>query len=151
MNQNNIPPSDNFDQIRKDMNKFLLQQISIRHTLGHFKGKWLPPTDVYETNKLFIIVLELPGVNKDDIDVLIEKNKLTISGNRKEIKLADLESYYQVEINYGPFERVIFLPDSINSSSVEAQYNNGFLIISIKKESQKPNTKVIRLSSIKGK
>lgn len=125
-------------QIRQDMSKFLLQQISLRHTPGYFtKGKWLPSTDVYETATSFVIKMELAGMSKkklkDKVEVMIERNKLTISGIRPEDN-EDKVAYYQVEINYGPFERVILLPEFINDKNIEAHYDNGFLTIIVKKQ-----------------
>lgn len=138
---------EELEQIRQDMHKFFLQQISLRQTTGYFAGgKWLPPTDVYETTKHFVIVLELAGINKKEITITLENRKLSISGIRKEKSPHMLETYYQVEINYGPFERVILLPEYLEPSSIVAEYENGFLTITIEKQSFPSKAKNIHIN-----
>ena len=94
---------------------------------------------------MFIVILELAGINKKNIDIVLDKNKLTISGIRKETTPSNLKSYYQVEINFGPFERFILLPENIDESSIKAEYENGFLNITIKKQPQNKKRKNIHL------
>ncbi|MEI6222944.1 MAG: Hsp20/alpha crystallin family protein [bacterium] len=135
------------DQARKDMGKYFLQQISLRHSVGLFtKGKWMPATDVYETDCSFVITIELSGVKRNDISIVLENNRLVITGERKEIANKKLETYYQVEINYGCFERIIFLPESIEEGKIAAEYDNGFLTITIPKKIASGKTKNIQVN-----
>jgi HSP20 family protein len=119
------------------MGKFFFQQISLRHSPGYLtKGKWLPPCDVFETETAFVIVMELAGLQIEDLSMSIDHNKLLITGTRDEVTEQGVETYYQVEINYGPFERVIILPENTDSSGLTAEIDAGFLTITLPRTDQ---------------
>lgn len=97
---------------------------------------WQPPTDIYETVDAFIVKVEIPGVQKpnEDIDVILEGNRLIIKGNRIDQTSTQKEHYHQNEINYGQFYRLIQLPDLINEEAeLKAKYREGFLEIVLPK------------------
>lgn len=100
---------------------------------------WSPPLEIYEKQDKFIVRAELPGMKKEDVDISLVGDTLTISGERKpEADIKD-EEYLRCELCYGKFSRSITLPSTIDSSKVEATYENGILIITLPKaEEAKP-------------
>jgi len=96
---------------------------------NHFR----PAIDVKEENDKYIILAEIPGVNKEDLSVEISGNKLVISGEKKGYHQENKDSYYHVERSYGKFKRVLELPDNIKSEEIDASFENGVLHIDIPK------------------
>ena len=86
---------------------------------------WRPPTDVYETEDAFIIVVEVAGMRGAEIAVTLEKGLLTIRGLR--FDKGDMKAYHQMEIAYGEFETKAKLPRRIEQDEIEATYSDGFL------------------------
>lgn len=96
---------------------------------------WRPPMDIYETVESFVIKIEAAGLKPDeDIQIRLDQNVLTIRGNRQDRTALKKQHYHQAELNYGPFERSIALPDVLAEDvKPQARYNGGFLEIDIPK------------------
>jgi HSP20 family protein len=103
-------------------------------------GSWIPAVDIYEDGeKGLIIKAELPGLNRDDIKVMVEDNKLSISGERKlESDMSD-DKVHRLERSYGAFQRSFRLPTTVESSQVHADYADGTLTVALPlREDAKP-------------
>lgn len=102
-------------------------------------GAWIPPVDIFEKGDNLVIRAELPGVQKDDIDVRIENGILSLRGERKRQSDVDEAGAYRLERVYGSFSRSFALPTTVNSSKVTAMFKDGILEISVpKSEEAKP-------------
>lgn len=100
---------------------------------------WAPPVDVRETDDALLITAELPGMTKDDVDITLENNVLTLSGERKFEKDVKGETWHRVERSYGAFSRSFTLPATVRTERVEATFTDGILNISLPKvEESKP-------------
>jgi HSP20 family protein len=88
---------------------------------------WTPPIEMFEKEDKFIVRAELPGMKKEEIDVSIVGDTLTIKGERKAETEVKEENYYCCERCYGSFLRSITLPTAIDIKKVEANYQNGVL------------------------
>lgn len=100
---------------------------------------WRPAVDVAETKDAFVVKAEIPGVKADDIQINLEENTLTLTGERKREKSVEEEGYARIERAYGTFERKILLPPTVDVEAVKASYANGILEIRLpKKEEAKP-------------
>jgi len=91
--------------------------------------KW----DVFEHNALYTITAELPGLDSKDINIIIEKNELTISAFKFNTTIDDNGNYHYKERSCGRFTRSIYLKKEINEDTITAVYNNGILTIIINK------------------
>ena len=100
---------------------------------------WTPALDVYEDKESFIVSAELPGMKKEDIDVSLHADSLSISGERKsETKEEDAE-VCRSERFFGRFQRTVTLPAPVAADKVKAQYKDGILTITLPKtEETKP-------------
>ena len=94
---------------------------------------WNPQMDVYETPEEFYITAEIAGVDKADLDVEISNKAVKISGRRLPLPRAADASFRLAEIQYGDFERVIYLPTEIDPEVAAATYTNGFLELRLAK------------------
>jgi HSP20 family protein len=92
---------------------------------------WQPLVDVYERPDALVIVAELPGVAKSEIDVTVEGSALSIKGIRHKELPADTQRVHQMEIAYGPFARVVDLPVYSDLEHIEAHFENGYLTVTI--------------------
>jgi HSP20 family protein len=104
----------------------------------HSDLTWEPPTDVVETEREIIIIVEVPGMDGRDIDVVTDGKIIKISGTRKNITPRERKQFHKLEIQVGPFERILELPVPVDQAEVSAQYNKGILNIKLQKlEEQK--------------
>jgi len=98
---------------------------------------FVPGIDIAETEAQFLVSVELPGMEKKDIDVSLDNGRLTVSGERKFEEEEKGRTYHRVETKYGSFSRSFQLPDNIDENSINAKYENGILNISIDKSEDK--------------
>ena len=104
----------------------------LAQTTGLLSG-WSPVVDLYEDKDNFIVKAELPGLKREDIEVSLHDNALTISGERKsEEKHKDAETYRE-ERFYGRFHRAIALPKAVKADKVDAKYQDGVLTVTLPK------------------
>ena len=104
-------------------------------------GSFVPAVDVYEDEHSLTLKLEVPGLNEEDINVTLENNTLTVSGERKFEKEEKEENFHRIERRYGSFTRTFRLPSSVDSENVEAGYDKGVLKITLAKRAEaKPKT-----------
>ena len=95
--------------------------------------KWKPQMDMYETPEEIIIMGEIAGVNKEDLELEISSKAVRVKGNRIQFPRIDNAKYRLAEIQYGKFERVLYLPSPIDPEVVSASYANGFLQVRLAK------------------
>lgn len=94
---------------------------------------WKPQMDIFETPKEIFIQAEIAGVNKDDLEIEISSKAVKIYGNRVEKPRVSNATYRLAEIQYGKFERILYLPAPIDTDKVTASYQEGFLTIRLAK------------------
>jgi HSP20 family protein len=94
-------------------------------------GRWAPNTDIYTTDSGLVVKAELAGMKSDSLDIIVEGNRLRISGVRPDCCRAPHCSFLVMEITYGPFETVMDLPPGFDLSRAKAVYVNGFLRIDV--------------------
>jgi HSP20 family protein len=92
-----------------------------------------PALDLYEKDDAFVVRAELPGVEKDKIDLSVTGDRLTIKAARKEPVGVKDEQYQISELEYGDFSRTITLPAEVNAAGIEATHDNGMLEIHLPK------------------
>lgn len=105
------------------------------------KSTWQPPMDVFETADEFRIIVELAGMKRSDINLAVRRDRVHIFGVRRDWSPGVKRNYYNMEIKYGPFERIVMLSDSANIEEISANFNEGFLeVIVPKKEKSEKRT-----------
>ena len=99
-------------------------------------GELYPNVDISETPQQYNIRAEIPGMKKEDIKLSINKNCLTISGEKKEEKKTDNEKLHRMESYYGSFQRSFVLPDGFKADKVEAGFKDGVLTVTVPKSEE---------------
>ena len=103
------------------------------------KYNWAPSVDISETDDVFEVRAELPGVVKEDLHVSVKDNLLTLSGEKRQEKVDDTQNYRRVERRYGSFQRRFTLPREVATNEIKAEFSDGVLTLSIPKpEAVKP-------------
>ena len=105
-------------------------------------GMWNPAVDLYEKDDHFMIKAELPGVDKNDINIDLKDRLLTLSGERTHDKEVNEENYYRRERSYGKFQRAFSLPADVDSDKIEAEFKDGVLQIKVPKPEGRKAKKV---------
>jgi HSP20 family protein len=104
-------------------------------------GAWAPPVDIFERQDHLVIRAEVPGVQKEDMDVRIENGVLTLHGERKQETDLKEENTHRMERVYGAFTRSFSLPTSVDAAKVTATYRDGVLEVTVPKaETAKPKS-----------
>lgn len=100
---------------------------------------WSPKADVSERGGDYTIRMDLPGMEQKDIQVGVENNILTISGERGFVRNEKEETHHRVECAYGRFSRSFSLPSEVDLEKIEAKYRNGVLELRLpRREETKP-------------
>lgn len=91
---------------------------------------WMPAVDIYETaGHEFVLKAELPGVTREDINLTVENNVLTIRGERKFGDEVTRDNYHRIERHYGSFTRTFTVPPTLDTSRIAANFKDGVLTI----------------------
>jgi len=109
--------------------------------------EWAPLVDIAEDDKEYLIKVELPEVQKDDVKVTVESGTLTISGERKAEKEEKGRKFHRVERYYGRFERSFSIPDDAEADDVKAEFKDGVLRVHLAKcEKARPKQIEVKVS-----
>lgn len=106
--------------------------IAWRRLPGEERG-WVPPLEMFEKEDKFTVRAELPGMKREEIDVSVVGDTMTIKGERKAETEVKEEDYYCCERSYGSFLRSINLPSAVDSKKIEASYEHGVLEVTLPK------------------
>ena len=114
---------------------------------GLTTGVWNPPVDVYETADSIVLKADLPDVTKDDVDISVHGNALTIRGERKREEEVKEKDFYRMERSYGSFTRSFTLPGTVDPEKIEAGFTGGVLTVTLpKREESKPKQIKVKVS-----
>ncbi|OFW44145.1 MAG: molecular chaperone [Acidobacteria bacterium RIFCSPLOWO2_12_FULL_60_22] len=114
---------------------------------GLTTGVWNPLVDVYETKDALVLKADLPEVTKDDVDISVQGNTLTIHGERKREKEVKEKDFYRMERSYGAFSRSFTLPGAVDPDKIEAAFSGGVLTLTLpKREESKPKQIKVKVS-----
>jgi len=94
---------------------------------------WRPQADVFECGDELVIIIDVSGVDHENVEIKVNEETLIFRGERLETEEKRKRHYYKMEIDFGPFERLINLPIKVDSKNYKTCYNNGFYTIKIKK------------------
>lgn len=98
--------------------------------------RWLPAMDLVETGEHFVLKADLPGIAENDVNIEVENNVLTVSGERKTEHEDTQQGYYRLERSTGAFARSLTLPEGIDPDAVTATFHNGVLEVRIPKPAE---------------
>lgn len=133
-------PFREFMTVQEQMNRLFGQAYLRDEELS--RAAWVPPVDIYETEQHDLVIkAELPDMAREDIEVTVEHNTLTLKGTKKAPGEVKDEQYRRVERHYGTFSRTFTLPTTVEASKVSAEYKNGVLTVKLPfREEARPRT-----------
>ncbi|NNE46878.1 MAG: Hsp20/alpha crystallin family protein [Rhodothermales bacterium] len=106
---------------------------------------WTPRVDLAESENAYLVHLDVPGMKKEDLEVNFQDGSVTVSGTRNEQTVGEDANFVRVERRFGRFYRSFDLPKTVDSSKIEATYEDGVLSIRIPKaEESKPKSVTIK-------
>jgi HSP20 family protein len=114
--------------------------IRIMHALflpaagSRVDSPWRPAADVYRSQNGWIVKFELAGVRPEDIELIVQGNRLSLRGIRRDCTALEDCRYYQMEIAYSYFERSLTLPCDLDRADVSSEYRDGMLLVRIPEE-----------------
>jgi len=114
--------------------------------LSERASDFMPHIDIRETDKNVEVTVDLPGMNKKDIEVAVDEGVLSISGERKDERKKEDDGRVYYERRYGRFERCVRLPENVDGDKIEGEYKDGVLTLNIPKRPEtKPERKKISI------
>jgi len=122
-----------------------MNQVFGRARQGQGGRVWAPALDISERKDAYVVTVEVPGINPDDLDITLEDGLLTIQGERQFTQESSEQQFHRVERRYGAFRRSITLPAHVMAEGIEATADNGVLQILVPKaEEAKPKRIQVR-------
>ena len=129
-------PFRELSALQNRMNRLFEEQYGGGREESLTTGAFVPPVDIYEDEHSIQLKLEVPGIDEKDLDIKVENNTLTVSGERKFEKEEKEENFHRVERRYGSFSRSFTLPNTVSTEDVQADYENGVLKIRLAKRAE---------------
>jgi HSP20 family protein len=137
-------PLGELQTIQNEMNRLFSTffEPSAPQTSSPGLRRWIPAMDLVETDEAFVLRADLPGLEEGDVNIELEDNVLTVSGERKAEHEQRKEGYYRVERAFGSFSRSLTLPEGVDPEAVSASFSRGVLEVRIPKPEQRKPRKV---------
>ena len=107
---------------------------------------FLPKVDIIENETSYELHVAAPGLSKEDFNIQLNDNFITVSGERKFQNEKNEKNYHSIETQYGSFSRSFSLPENVDSSKINAKYNNGILELTIPKDEKKAIKTTIKVN-----
>src|SRR5947209_9726546 len=138
-------PVRELNTIQTEMNRLFntfFESPAPGHTASAPARRWLPAMDLVETEDHFVLRADLPGLSEKDVNIELEDNVLTVSGERKAEHEERKEGYYRVERASGSFSRSLTLPEGVDPAGVTANFDRGVLEVRVPKPEERKPRKV---------
>jgi HSP20 family protein len=114
--------------LQEKMNRLFEDSLAAtRADPGAPVSAWTPAADVYETPDGFVVLMDLPGLSADDVEIHVDGERLVVRGERHPADTTRPESFHRVERSYGVFRRVFQLTDEVDPDKVTANFRDGLL------------------------
>lgn len=123
-------------RVQQEMEQVFRSLVPHRpHVAQRHNQRWRPPVEVYETEDALVVSAEIAGIDEQSLSVVIERDVLSIRGERSDDRAGERRSYRETGIAYGPFGVDVYIPFSVEAELAEADYANGFLRIRLPRSS----------------
>lgn len=137
-------PARELDTLQSDMNRLFDGFFGRREPARTANGlqRWVPAMDLVETDEHLVLRADLPGLERDDVEIEVKDGVLTVSGERKAEHEDKGEGYHRVERSFGRFSRSLGLPQGVDASQVEASFERGVLAVKVPKPEERKPTRI---------
>lgn len=138
-------PARELDAFQNDMNRLFDGFFGRRDGTvdGNYAARrWIPPMDLVETEDNLVLRADLPGVDRDDIEIEVKEGVLTVSGERKAQHEEKREGFHRVERSFGRFSRSLELPKGVEAGGIQASFERGVLEVRMPKPAERRPTRI---------
>jgi len=135
-----ITVSKDLRSLKRDFHQMIDEMFRLPHSHLMSGMAWMPAMDIYEDNKFIYVVADIAGVDADSLELAIEGQFLRLAGTRRPPVATQSKRFFQMEVEYGPFERVIRIPLAVRQEEIEACLENGLLLVRLGKDHQQKVT-----------
>jgi HSP20 family protein len=138
-------PARELDAFQNDMNRLFdsfFGRGSAVANGSYGSRRWIPPMDLIETEDNLVLRADLPGVDRDDIEIEVKEGVLTVSGERKAQHEEKREGFHRVERSFGRFSRSLELPKGIEADNIAASFERGVLEVRMPKPAERKPTRI---------
>lgn len=142
---------ERLDEMQQQFDRFLehLRQLKSQSQAILATSQTRPLVDVFETDRCIVVIAELAGVRQDELEVSVHQRKLRIRGFRRPWHGEAPRVSHQMEIDFGPFDRVVTLPAEVDPDSATASWDNGMLQVTFNKLAPRVRRVPIRTTEIR--
>lgn len=127
------------NRLRREIDRLFEDPFGLLAPATSFFQGWTPTVDIFEDKDKYVLKAELPGMRREDIEVMLERDTLTLSGERKQEEEKQEGETYRSERFFGRFQRSITLPMAVQADKIDAKYKDGVLTLTLPKaEEAKP-------------
>jgi HSP20 family protein len=143
-------PNREVDSLQSEVNRLFDTFFGGRPANGGMR-RWVPPMDLVETEDHLVLKADLPGLERDDVNLEVKDGVLTVSGERKAEQEERTDGFYRVERAFGGFSRSMSLPENVDAERISASFDKGVLEVRIPKpEERKPHRVQIGAGTVEG-
>ena len=135
-------PFTEIENIRQQIDKVFDQRATTR---DNSEATWMPALELADAGDNFVLKAQLPGIDPKDVDIQVTREAISISGERRYENTEEKPRYVRSEFRYGKFHRVLPLPAHIQNDSVQAEYKDGILTLTLPKVTEARN-KVVKIN-----
>jgi HSP20 family protein len=144
MTRRRFDPVRDLFTLQDRMNRLFEEAAERRTRAGEDEGQieradWIPAADVYEDEGEYTLVLDLPGINRDALDVSLDEGRLSVRGERA---TAEGPNVRRAERPHGRFARSFSLPDAVDRSRITADYKDGVLLLHLPKRAEEQPSRI---------
>ena len=125
-------PFQNLERLQREVNRIFDHSLT-QNEGSELQADWSPRVDIYEDPERFLFKVELPGFKANEVQISLENNLLTLTGERKLENEEKKQNYIKVERFYGTFRRSFQLPNTIDAAKINAEMKEGLLQLSLPK------------------
>src|SRR2546430_15239867 len=111
--------------LQDEVNRLFTGNMARFEDEGIARGSWSPSVDIYENKDQIVVEAELPGMKREDFDLSVENNVITLRGERRFEKKDEADNYHRVERAYGGFLRFLTFPDSVLGGGAAGEFPKG--------------------------
>ena len=142
MNMIKYDPFRELRSLQDEMTRLFIGAVPSGSGEQMSRGAWNPSVDIFEDKDRLVLEADLPGLNREDFEISVENNVITLKGERKFEKKVEGDNYHRVERSYGSFTRSFTLPQTVTAEGATADFENGILRVSLPKREETTARKI---------
>ena len=142
MNMIKYDPFRELRSLQDEMTRLFIGAVPSGSGEQMARGAWNPSVDIFEDKDRLVLEADLPGLNREDFEISVENNVITLKGERKFEKKVEGDNYHRVERSYGSFTRSFTLPLTVTAEGATADFENGILRVSLPKREETKARKI---------